>query len=1230
MGDSEMDIPLIEQDARKGSAAARMLNNGVSFEDSLTEDERPVKAKAGVSGPQANIMDQISKSIAMETGSKYRNYSSKRRIEKDKTDHYRKGPAPIEESDAITKSTLKATYGTLDSDVEDLDFEEVRHQNSKNNYYNKLRLTTNEKGDNLASCRALIVYFSKLAKSKDEEELIDLNFVESLLDNGADINFPDKHGQTVLHEISRGWHPDVARFAIEHGADLNKCDSFGRTSLHLAAAVDYDDMVQFLVDNGADLGAKTFGEEQTAMHYAAKNNAASSIKVMLRLGARINDRDYKRRTPLFVAAETARTDAARFLIDRGAPAGVYDSSGTSCLSLMIEKMPQIALEAVEQFHLLDLAFRKHYYYLSYLEPDPAFMVEYIPESKKERKEQVERRKAEKRLLKDSGQRVTKKEKSYAKTPLEVIVQYDQLDIIMHPVFQRLLHVKWNLFGKRGSAKMLALNFLYTLIWTILGILIPRDHRYYTPFSDMWWRPVLEISGVSLTIYFIFMEISEVRSNEKKHNNWRQWRTRHMEKDLEYCHPRWPEEKQYLTSELLQIRGYQRTYFRDPWNIFEWISYLVVLTLVFTRVLSVASNNHTAAEVHPKVYALGLIVLWLRFMRSCRVFQTLGPFIAILGSVVVDTAKFSFLLFEFFVPYTVGFWIIFGGPENASKMTKNDWNQFNDLTFSVFSMTLMGGFDWAGLVAVDRLMAQILCGSYFALAGVVCMNLYIALLSDTFARVYAQAKATAVMQQAKTIIKLEGKLAKFYRSKYAHYFHKECSPQEVYTRDESQNIDEHENGMLERVSRQIVNRIDSMEENVIGQHKKLQLYQQSNEGVLNAPPLDIVDNGDGGNDDGFGGSGSLGGGGSSGDAGCRVLMNRFMEIQNHQYQDVKDEMDDIKSMLNDIFSIIQGGSFQPPSGSQLALGGSQQPLLGIHPPAPQPSTHLLKSASLPRGSPHPPPIMRRRGSEPPAEISSLLKNIQDLVNIDPDQENNLTSKSTGNLPVLPSPVTEHPADVPYPMRTDQNPYPPGTLPPIDANNVYPPAHIPIGQPPPAMNPYPPVSKSYPSLNKTAAYPPDTSMAAYPPGSGSNPPPSQKTSSAIYPPLTNMDRKTSSNQEISKNRARSLRQQEANPQSNRTPPPSRFGRDSSAQNTPALNRNTFNQEPNSDGSTASTLTLNTSQNNVEDNLNDYDTEIMYQNSAPNTPGRNNGRRRRRKQHKKQSSMDGGIPMNYTETM
>lgn len=35
-------------------------------------------------------------------------------------------------------------------------------------------------------------------------------------------------------------------------------------------------------------------------------------------------------------------------------------------------------------------------------------------------------------------------------------------------------------------------------------MIPRDHKYYLPFADNWWRLILEMMGVSMTIYFIFM------------------------------------------------------------------------------------------------------------------------------------------------------------------------------------------------------------------------------------------------------------------------------------------------------------------------------------------------------------------------------------------------------------------------------------------------------------------------------------------------------------------------------------------------------------------------------------------------------------------------------------------------------------------------------------------------------------------------------------------------------
>ena len=93
----------------------------------------------------------------------------------------------------------------------------------------------------------------------------------------------------------------------------------------------------------------------------------------------------------------------------------------------------------------------------------------------------------------------------------------------------------------------------------------------------------------------------------------------MSKDLDYCHPKWPAEKKYLDTELAQIHTYQQRYFREPRNFFERISYFVVLTLAVTRMLSVASKHKTAEEIHPNIYAIELIVLLFRFMRSCRAF-----------------------------------------------------------------------------------------------------------------------------------------------------------------------------------------------------------------------------------------------------------------------------------------------------------------------------------------------------------------------------------------------------------------------------------------------------------------------------------------------------------------------------------------------------------------------------------------------------------------------------------
>ena len=53
----------------------------------------------------------------------------------------------------------------------------------------------------IESNRALLQHFSKMAVASQDEAHINLDFVESLLKNGADINAADRYGQTVLHEV---------------------------------------------------------------------------------------------------------------------------------------------------------------------------------------------------------------------------------------------------------------------------------------------------------------------------------------------------------------------------------------------------------------------------------------------------------------------------------------------------------------------------------------------------------------------------------------------------------------------------------------------------------------------------------------------------------------------------------------------------------------------------------------------------------------------------------------------------------------------------------------------------------------------------------------------------------------------------------------------------------------------------------------------------------------------
>ncbi|XP_076841759.1 uncharacterized protein LOC143485931 isoform X2 [Brachyhypopomus gauderio] len=597
--------------------------------------------------------------------------------------------------------------------------------------------------------RRLLDHFRVLDTSNEDTDEVDLQYLDGVLAEGADPNSADKYGQTALHEISRAWNVDVMRFFLERGADVLRADAFGVTALHVAAALDYEEMIRFLLEKGADIEARTYKDLQTPLHFAAKNDAIGAIRILLQSDADVGAHDYKHRTALQLAANSERSEAARTLLELGADAGLKDSDGQLCITVMIGKMTPVAYLALNQFHVKDQMTRQQFYYLQLLEPE-----------------------------RDSQGQAGCEPIS----PLGLIVHQGKLDLIMHPVVLKLIAVKWNVYGRQGAWILLLLNFLFIMSWTIVAISVSMSQeegsRYVLP--QDWWRVVVVAVALGLTVLEVYREVMDVLRSGWRLKAWQQWSERRLREDLTCTHPMWPEERHYLEGQIKTVRNLKGSYSQDHWNVFDWLVYILLIAVLGLHLADVYLVSHALRTYSLRLFAVTIIFLWLRLMKHVRAFRWVH-----LGASVtmVTSARCQ----EIFIPYACAFWIIFGGLADVPSM-----QTVPQMLYSLYRITLVDDYEFDAMVAVDSTMAHLLCGTFLALSAVLCVNLMIALLSDTFQRVYDNALANAVMQQATIILQVEETMPRLRRLYDKHYIHCFCAPLgEFYDGDITTDLDQHE-------------------------------------------------------------------------------------------------------------------------------------------------------------------------------------------------------------------------------------------------------------------------------------------------------------------------------------------------------------------------------------------------------------------------------------------------------
>lgn len=223
----------------------------------------------------------------------------------------------------------------------------------------------------------------------------DVNKVKKLLDKGADIDATGMMGQTGLIMAASERQADMVELLIERGCKLNVSDVFGSTALHMGvgsyeitkmllsagadpwklnksgdnaldfAAAVYTDKIETLdlflklkpgqellnkalasaahggntkklnrmVKAGADINSPD--GETSPLIVASNKSVWTTARELLRIGARIDQRDESGRTPLYHAVENENEGMARLLIQYGANPRITPKGKMSALVISL-------------------------------------------------------------------------------------------------------------------------------------------------------------------------------------------------------------------------------------------------------------------------------------------------------------------------------------------------------------------------------------------------------------------------------------------------------------------------------------------------------------------------------------------------------------------------------------------------------------------------------------------------------------------------------------------------------------------------------------------------------------------------------------------------------------------------------------------------------------------------------------------------------------------------------
>lgn len=126
----------------------------------------------------------------------------------------------------------------------------------------------------------------------------------ALIEGRADLESTDHFGQTALHHVCMQGHAHMIYLFLDSGADMEAINCVGETPLRHAVFLDHLEVVKLLHQRGAAFAPQDkWGS--TAVHNAVLFNSHRSLRFLLQMKLRVDQKYYNGKTVLHLLAENA-------------------------------------------------------------------------------------------------------------------------------------------------------------------------------------------------------------------------------------------------------------------------------------------------------------------------------------------------------------------------------------------------------------------------------------------------------------------------------------------------------------------------------------------------------------------------------------------------------------------------------------------------------------------------------------------------------------------------------------------------------------------------------------------------------------------------------------------------------------------------------------------------------------------------------------------------------------